>query len=103
MPFVPATPDPQPTYEAMLFDGSKAHAIEVVEVIDAALAIGDLLLYGHAEGFREEGNAPPVWRIRMKRLGDADEVIVVSGMWVTVSSYGAVRGLTDAEYQAGVR
>lgn len=102
MSFTDATPDPQPTYQALLFDGSMAHVLEVVERIDEALTIGGLLLYGYVEGFRE-AEGPPQWRIRLKRVGDADEVVVVAGMWVTVSSYGAVRGLTDAEYQAGVR
>lgn len=101
MPFIDATPDPQPTYQATLFDGSKEHANEVIDVIDTALA-GGFLLYGYAEGLRE-GEGPPQWRIRIKRPTDIDEIIVVAGMWVTVSSLGAVRGLADAEYQAGER
>lgn len=102
MSFTDATPDPQPTYEALLFDGSLSHATEVLAKIDAALTLGGLLLFGDIEG-RREGEGPTTWRIRLKRVGDAEEVLVVTGMWVTVSSYGAVRGLTDAEYQAGVR
>jgi hypothetical protein len=100
LPFTDATPDPQPTYEALQFDGSEEHATGLIPVINAALAAG-LLSYGHAEGKLRDGGA--WWQIRLKRPIDIDETIVVAGMWVTVSSTGAVRGLTDAEYQAGVR
>lgn len=98
MPFGPAEPITQPTYQTMQFDGTAQSAAEIVYAIDSGL-VNRLLLRGVAEGY-QEGDQPPVWRIRIQRSDSIDELVAVAGYWIVVSSLGKIRVLDDGAYRA---
>ncbi|WP_135451302.1 hypothetical protein [Mycobacterium sp. DL99] len=97
MPFMPAEPIIQPTYQSMQFGGTASQAAEIVYAIDSGLA-GNLLVRGSAEGFREGETVH--WRIRLQRPDGSPEMVADPGAWIVVVSTGAIRVLADAEYRA---
>lgn len=97
MPFMPAEPIAQPTYQSMQFDGTVAQAAEIAFAIDAGLQ-GNLLIRATVEGFREGDTVH--WRIRLQRPDGSPEMVADAGAWIVVVSTGVIRVLSDAEYRA---
>lgn len=98
MPFMPAEPIQQPTYQSMQFNGLLADVQELVGAMDAGLHQG-LLIYAHAEG-RREPDGSVHWRIRLKRPDDSPEMLGEADVWVVVASTGVIRVLDDAAYRS---
>lgn len=98
MPFTPATPRQQPTYQKMRFDGTVEQATEIALAINTSLT-GRQLVRCSIEGV-QEGDAPPQWRIKMQRPDGTPEFAAVAGMVVVLSSLGQVRALKESEYQS---
>lgn len=99
MPFMPAEPIQQPSYNSMQFDGGVADAAEIVGAIDSGLQ-GGLLVRGSAEG-RREPDGSVHWRIVLQRPDESPEMVADAAAWIiVVASTGVIRVLTDAEYRA---
>lgn len=98
MPFMPAEPIQQPSYQSMQFDGLVADAMELVGAIDSGLQ-GGLLIRGSVEG-RREADGSVHWRIRLQRPDDSPEMLGESAAWIVVASTGVIRVLDDAAYRA---
>lgn len=98
MPFTPATPLQEPTYQSMLFDGTVVRAVEIAYAIESALT-GRMLARAEIVGL-QEGDTAPQWRITIRRPDGSPESTAVAGMWFVVASTGKIRVLADTDYRA---
>lgn len=95
MPFLPAEPHAQPTYQSMQFDGSAEDVAELVFASSSALS-SKLLVRVSISGF-QEGESPPQWRVTLVRP-DGIEMVANPTSWIVVSSTGAIRVLEHDQY-----
>lgn len=98
MGFTNAVPLKETTYQAMYFDGTPASAAQTLVMIDSLLTARKLH-YGIIHGSQEVEN-PTAWRIQLSRRDGSAELIAIADRWIVVSSTGAVRVMTPAEYRA---
>lgn len=98
MPFAPARPLRQPTYQSMLFDGTVVSAAEIAYALESALT-GRMLARAEIVGL-QEGDSAPQWRITIRRPDGSPDSGAVAGMWFVVASTGKIRVLNDLEYRA---
>jgi len=94
---MPAEPIIQPAYQSMQFDGSAAHAAELVYASDSGL-LNRLLVRAAIEGF-QEAESSPLWRVTLTRP-DQTQMVANPTAWIVVASTGAIRVLENAEYIA---